>query len=320
MADDVAADGLLRIDGVGHAAARIGSDLVAHVDGDIELLAHLLHLAEEAGEELLPLGELAASREVDAERRHDRVDDEQSVGVLDHVSGAVHQKRVHGVDGEGAADHDVGEDLLGVKLEAARDGLDALRPERVLGVDIEDLAGTAALLPWQLCRDAESVRELRLAGTELSERFSDGLRLDAAQKQSVPHRTAGRDPLDLLASLEDLDAAAEALLLDLARGLEDLLRLRLSDAANVHHFLLRAAKVRIETGYLHHEAAQRRAHARRLQLEDVAAVDAVVLQLVDLVEGLLLLDLHRRLRVGLFDLFLLGLAFLLLCLHSGREL
>ena len=63
------------------ASARLAAAAQTH-DGDGELGGQLDELAQVVRELLLALGELAAARELDAEEAHDRVDDEQAVGLL----------------------------------------------------------------------------------------------------------------------------------------------------------------------------------------------------------------------------------------------
>ena len=69
--------------------------------------------------------------------------------------------------------------------------------QRVLGVQVDDLAGAAAVLPPQLRRHAQHGGQLRLAGAELAKHLRDDARLHAAAKDGV----------QLLAARRNLDAA-----------------------------------------------------------------------------------------------------------------
>lgn len=75
MGQDVAADWLFGIDSIGHATARVGSDLVGQEDGHIELLTDFLELRQDSTQNLLALSEFSAAGVVHAERSHDRVND-----------------------------------------------------------------------------------------------------------------------------------------------------------------------------------------------------------------------------------------------------
>lgn len=58
------------------ASAWIGHHVVGNEDSNVEFVRHLLQHRQHAAELLLSLGQLASTRVVDAEQRHDRVDDQ----------------------------------------------------------------------------------------------------------------------------------------------------------------------------------------------------------------------------------------------------
>ena len=71
--------------------------------------------------------------------------------------------------------------------------------------------------------------------------------------------------------------------------------------------------------YLRHEDGEDSGEAGSFELLDVGHVDAVLLELVDLVEGLLLLfNLHGGLSVSILDLHLLAFLFGLHVLNSNN--
>jgi len=114
MSHNVATDGLLGVHRVGHATARIRRHLVRDKDGYIELLRYLLELAHDSVKNLLPLGELATTRVVDAEGRHDRVDDQQGKAVIYHAARSLAKQVNKAIDCERSPHHDVIKDTLRV--------------------------------------------------------------------------------------------------------------------------------------------------------------------------------------------------------------
>lgn len=246
MGHDVSTDWLLGVDSVSHATTGVSRHLVSDENCDIELLRDLLESAHDAVENLLALSKLTSARVVNSEGRHDGVDDEQREAVLDHAASCLHQQVDETIDREGSPNHDVVEDALRVKVKSVRDLLDALRPERVLGVDEEHLALAATLRSRELRRDAESVTQLGLAGPELSEGLSDGHAFDTALEQSVELDTARRDALNVLSALKDLHASLEALALNLLSNLIALLSFGLSDTLDVEHLFL-GAKAKVQS-------------------------------------------------------------------------
>ena len=77
--------------------------------------------------------------------------------------------------------------------------------ERVFGVDEDDFAaGISGGFVRHLSRDAESVRQLRLAGPEFAERLRDRHALDPPADQLVKLATSGRDVITGLTALVHL--------------------------------------------------------------------------------------------------------------------
>ena len=106
-------------------------------------------------------------------------------------------------------DQHVVEDGLFVDVEAGGDGPQPVGPERVLGVDEDDLAAAVAGRSVRhLRRHAERVRELRLPRAELAERLGDGHGLDAAAEDRVElgaSRRQAEHGLSIYARLESGD-------------------------------------------------------------------------------------------------------------------
>ena len=244
MCHDVATNRLFGVDSVGHSTAWVGSDLIGDENCDVELLTDFLQPAEHTVEYLLPFRELTSTRVVDSEWGHDRVNDEERELVLDHCSCRLHEQGNQAVYCEGPPNHDVAQDLLCIQVEPVCNRLDSLRPERVLGVDEEDLALTSALRSGKLSSDAERVAQLGLSCPELSERLGDGHAFNTTLEKMVEGGTASRDPLDVLPPLEDLHATLEALAFNLLCYFVALFRLCLSDTLDVEHLLFGATHLK----------------------------------------------------------------------------
>ena len=90
--------------------------------------------------------------------------------------------------------------------------------------------------------------KLCLASPELSECLCDRHTLDTALEKLVELDASCRDPLDMLALLEDLHASLEALALNLLCYLIALVGLCLCDALDVQHLLL-GAKIKSNISY-----------------------------------------------------------------------
>ena len=147
MCHDVASDGLLRVDSVGHATTWIRRHLVSDEDSDVELFGDLLQSTHHFVQDLLPLSELATATVVDSKRRHDAIDDQKRETVFNHAACSLLEKGNQTVNREGSADHDVVEDTLGVQVIPVRDRFDSLWPESILRVDVENSALAATLGP-----------------------------------------------------------------------------------------------------------------------------------------------------------------------------
>ena len=151
--------------------------------------------------------------------------------------------------------------------------------------------------------------KLSLASSEFSKGLGDGLRLNASLQELVKLPRASGNLLDVLPPLENLHSSSESLLLDLRGSFEDLFSLGFCDTSDVEHLLLSPEKVRKIESNLHHQTSECRANTSSFELVDVATIDSVVLELVNLVEGLFFFDGigHRSLSSLIFVNFSLSL-------------
>ena len=95
-------------------------------------------------------------------------------------------------------------------MSPVRDGPESVRSEGVLAVNVDDLAPGEAVLPRQLGRHTQGVRQLRLAGAELAKDLGDGHGLQAAAQQLVELVGAGGDAENGLALGGGLQSGGEA--------------------------------------------------------------------------------------------------------------
>ena len=143
----------------------------------------------------------------------------------------------------------------------------------------------------------------------------------ALTEEGVKLSGASSNALNLLAFLHDGHARLEAHRLDFGCGLVYLLSLLLGDALDVEHLLLGAiADFKTECN-LPHKHSHHSAYTSSLELADISSIDAVLLELVNLVEGwLTVVVISGRADLSIFILkyLLLNLSLLLLlCLfHS----
>jgi len=154
MSHDVATHWLLRVHSVGHATTWVSCHLVRDEHRHIELLCNLLKSAHHAVQNLLTFGELTSARVVNSEWGHDRIDDQKGEAILNHTARSLHQEINQAVHSECATYHDVVEDTFRIEIKSVRNLLDALRSERVLGVDEKHFALATALRARKLCSDA----------------------------------------------------------------------------------------------------------------------------------------------------------------------
>jgi hypothetical protein len=157
MRDDVASDGLLGVDCVSHAATGVSCHLVGYEDRHVELLTDFLQPAKNPVEHLLPLGQFASTGVVDPERRHNRIDNNQSECVFNHDGRRLLEESDQGIDGMRSTDHDVIQNLLGIQVESLGNALNAFWAEGILGVNEHNLPLTPTLRSGHLSRHAKSV-------------------------------------------------------------------------------------------------------------------------------------------------------------------
>lgn len=157
MCNYIASDRLLGVDCVSHAAAGISCHLVCYEDRDVELLTYFLQSAKNPVEHLLPLGQFASAGEVNPERCHYRIDNKQSVCVLNHYGSGLHEESYQGIDGMCSTDHDVIQNLLSIQIESLGDGLDAFWSKGILGVNEHNFPLTPTLRFGHLSRHTKRV-------------------------------------------------------------------------------------------------------------------------------------------------------------------
>ena len=157
MSHDVASHWLLGVNSISHATTRISSHLICYEHCDIELLTDFLQLAHNSVQDLLALGQFTSTRVVNPEWSHDGVHHQKCKLVLDHLPSGLHHQIDETVHCEGPSHKDIVEDLLSIEVESIGNGLDTLRSECVLSVDVQHFALPAALRSWQLRSDTESM-------------------------------------------------------------------------------------------------------------------------------------------------------------------
>ena len=172
------------------------------------------------------------------------------------------------------------------KFKPVCDGPEPVRPEGVLGVDVDDLAAGEAAFPGQLGGDTEGVGELRLAGPELAEHLGDGHRLQAATQQLVKLQGAGGQPENVLPGHGLLQGGLKTRPrpADLQDRLLHLVNFGLRKSLDIAQPLLG-----------HHLDPSNCANAGCLQLLDVGHVDAVVLEHLDVLEEIFLVIMNHGL-------------------------
>ena len=152
---------------------------------------------------------------------HSTIFDIDATVLVSYISWASHLGRHCGKElhlflrGVGPGDQHVVEDGLFVDVEAGGDGPQPVGPERVLGVDEDNLAAAVAGRSVRhLRRHAQRVRELRLPRAELAERLGDGHGLDAAAEDRVElgaSRRQAEHGLSIYARLESGDEVSATL-------------------------------------------------------------------------------------------------------------
>lgn len=136
---------LLWVHYVCHTTTWVRRDLVRDEYSHVELLRDFLQPTHYSVKYLLPFSELTTTRVVNSEWCHDGVDYQERKAVFYHAASCLHQQVYQTVHCESAANHYVVEHGFWVQIEPAGDLLDALRPERILSVDVEDAALASAL-------------------------------------------------------------------------------------------------------------------------------------------------------------------------------
>lgn len=137
MSKYIATNRFLWISSISHLAPWICHNLVRYEHCNIELLTDFLQFVQNFAKHILSLGQLPSAWVVDSERSHDRVNHQQGVLVLGHCPSPLHQQVDQGVHSEGAPDHYVVEDLLGIQIEPFGDRLNPFRSEGVFCVDVQ---------------------------------------------------------------------------------------------------------------------------------------------------------------------------------------
>ena len=125
--------------------------------------------------------------------KHDLVSDKERKRTNEQAKGAIFGKlEAEGVDEVHlmlrivrAADNNVLERSFSIHTKALRDSSNAVRSERILGVDVGDLTSTTAVFNRKLSSDAQSVAKLRLAGAELAIDFGQALSGHAVAEHSI---------------------------------------------------------------------------------------------------------------------------------------
>lgn len=153
MREDIASNRFLWINSISHTTTRISHNLVSEENSDVELFRDHLELLESLAQVLLPRSQLAPAAVVDPEGSHDGVDDQEAEGVLAHLARRLDYHLVQVVHRVRSANQNVPQDLLWVQFESFRDRCDSFWPERVLRVDVQNLASTASHLHWKLSGD-----------------------------------------------------------------------------------------------------------------------------------------------------------------------
>jgi hypothetical protein len=77
-----------------------------------------------------------------------------------------------------------------IKAESLRNLNEAAGAEAALGVNVQRLALSAALVHWQLARDAQGVTQLAFARPKLAKQLSDRARFHAAWETGRGHTLA----------------------------------------------------------------------------------------------------------------------------------
>lgn len=239
MCNNVSADGFLgvRVEHCRGAAIDLRHDLIGDDNGNAEFVGQSLECTHEFGQVTLSARELSAAREIRAVECRGTVDDQQREPRLGHHLCCLVEELELMIGVVGTSVGDIVQDFFAGEPIPVRHRQKSNRTKGSLCIDVQALPFAAAHVEWQLAGDSKRVAYLRLARPELTEKFGNTTRLEAARKEGVELLGAASDGDQLRTAGVHLGRSREPHRNELGGFGEDLGRFLFRDALDLFECL-----------------------------------------------------------------------------------